>query len=193
MSADPFASPAYLRLLKSGDAGAFELLVRRHEDRLLAVARRLLRCEDEARDCLQEAFLSAFLSVHRFENRSCLGTWLHRIVVNRALMTLRSSRWRHEWALDPEELEPRLAVERETPLTWLERNETCVMVNEQVSSLPTPHRRVLVLRDLLEHDTAEAAALLGVSAGALKTRLHRARRALRACLTESSSLPLVSL
>src|SRR6187402_1825192 len=86
------ASPdaALLEALRSGEPGAFEQLVRTHGGRLLAVARRLLGNEEDARDAVQEAFLNAFRGIDRFEGGSLLSTWLHRITVNVALMKLRT-------------------------------------------------------------------------------------------------------
>ena len=86
--------------LQAGDDDAYRELLRIHGGRLLAVARRLMRNEEDARDCLQDGFLSAFRGIDRFEGRSKLGTWLHRIVVNTALMRLRSKRRKPEESID---------------------------------------------------------------------------------------------
>src|SRR5262245_5089129 len=84
--------PALVERLRRGDGSAFENLLRRHTGRLLAVARRLLGNEEDARDVVQDAFLSAFRSIDRFDGQAALGTWLHRIAVNAALTKLRSRR-----------------------------------------------------------------------------------------------------
>ena len=86
--------------LRAGDDDAFETLVRRHGGRMLAVARRYLG-EEDARDAVQEAFLSAFKAIDRFDGRARLGTWLHRIVVNSALMRLRRPSMQREESLEP--------------------------------------------------------------------------------------------
>src|SRR5262245_18374209 len=86
--------------LRSGDEAANETLVRVHGARLLATAKRLLGSEDDARDALQDAFLSAFRSIHGFEGGSLLSTWMHRIVVNASLMKLRKRRLTHEVSVD---------------------------------------------------------------------------------------------
>ena len=86
--------------LHRGDAQAFELLVRRHAGRMLAIARRLVGSEDDARDLVQEAFLAAFRAIDTFAGAARLSTWLHRIVVDAALMRLRSRRRRHEESID---------------------------------------------------------------------------------------------
>src|SRR5690349_12993599 len=89
-----------LARLRRGENEAFELLVRVFGGRLLAVARRLVRNEDDARDVVQTAYLSAFRSLDRFEEGCQLSTWLHRIVVNAALMKLRSKRRKPEESID---------------------------------------------------------------------------------------------
>src|SRR5262245_1483632 len=101
-----FDAPLVARL-RAGDELAFETLVRRHGGRMLATARRLLRDDEAARDALQEAFLSACAAMDRFDGRARLSTWLHRIVINCALMRLRRQRRRQEGSI--EELLPRFA------------------------------------------------------------------------------------
>jgi RNA polymerase sigma-70 factor (ECF subfamily) len=168
-----------------GDELACELVVRRFGARLLAVARRVLGNDDDARDALQDAFLCAFRAIDRFTGDARLSTWLHRIVVNAALMRLRSRRRRAEDSID--DLLPRFDDEGgwlEPPTSWrsdelLERGETRVRVRQAIEQLPARHREVLVLRDIEELDTGEVAGMLGISANAVKVRLHRARQALR--------------
>ncbi len=158
--------------------------------RLLAVARRMLRDEEDARDCVQEAFLQAFRSIDKFEARASLGTWLHRIVVNAALMKIRARERRPEEAI--EELLPQfdadgLRLEPEAELavsleTQLASAETGAAVRRAIDRLPAGYRNLLLLRDIEGYDTEEAAALLGLTRGAVKTRLHRARAALKTLL-----------
>jgi len=156
---------------------------------MLRTARRLLSNEDDARDAVQDAFLSAFRSIEGFQGASRLSTWLHRIVVNAALMKLRSKRRKPEQSIDellPEFLEdghqtPRSAKWNE-PYADLERRETHALVRHCIDQLPDAYRTVLMLRDIEELDTGETAELLGVSPNAVKIRLHRARQALRTLL-----------
>lgn len=180
-----------LARLRAGDDDAFEELVRVHSGRLLAVARRLLRNEEDARDALQQAFLSAFRALPGFNGHSRLSTWLHRIVVNTALMKIRSGSRRPEESI--EDLLPRYVddghhVERWT--AWgrsvdllLEQREVRARVRKAIDRLPASYRTVLLLRDIEELDTAEAARVMGLSPNALKIRLHRARQALAGLLT----------
>lgn len=178
--------------LKAGDPDAFETLVRRYGGRLLATARRMVAAEDDAHDVVQEAFLAAFRAIGTFEATARLSTWLHRIVVNAALMKLRSRRRRPEESID--DLLPRFAEDghfAEPTDGWdaesvvlLERAETRARVRRAIERLPQTYRTVLVLRDIEDLDTEETAARLGIRANAVKTRLHRARLALRALLAE---------
>jgi RNA polymerase sigma-70 factor (ECF subfamily) len=181
---------ALLARLRAGDGKAFEVLVRGHGGRMLTVARRLLRNEEDARDAVQNALLSAFRNVGRFEGQAQLGTWLHRIVVNAALMKLRGQRRRPEASI--EELLPRFRGDghHEGPvLEWsrrgddeVARRERRALVRRSIDRLPDSFRVVLLLRDIEELDTGETARLLGISETAVKVRLHRARQALRTLL-----------
>ncbi len=157
---------------------------------MLAVARRLLRDEEAARDVVQEAFTSAFRSIHAFREASRLSTWLHRIVVNAALMHLRRTGRRPEAPIDDllptfdETGHHRNAVEP-YPITAeaaLIEKETRARVRTCIDRLPTTYRTVLMLRDIEELSTAEAAKLLDISENAVKIRLHRARQALATLL-----------
>lgn len=183
----PSGDLALVRRLQQGDADAYELLVRVHGGRLLAVARRFLPNEQDARDALQDAFIRAFRAIHTFEARAQLNTWLHRIVVNSALMMLRSRRRKPEESI--EDLLPSFEADghqttpsREWGEDVLERKESARVVREAIGRLPESYRTVIVLRDLEELDTAETAALLGTTPNGVKVRLHRARQALRTLL-----------
>ena len=176
-----------LRALRVGDAAAFEHLVRRQSGPLLNAARRILGNEEDARDAVQEAFVSAYRNVDRFAGESRVSTWLHRIVVNAALMKLRTRRRRPEESIDA-----LLPCFDETG-AWasgtaapsggaearLEARERRELVRRCIARLPETYREVLVLRDIEDLDTAEVAVGLGITANAVKIRLHRARQALR--------------
>jgi RNA polymerase sigma-70 factor (ECF subfamily) len=176
--------------LRAGNGEAYERLVRTYGGRLLAVARRFLPNEDDARDALQEAFLSAFRAIGSFQEGARVSTWLHRIVMNAALMKLRSRRRKPEESIDnllPTFLEDGHRenagpVWKETAESVLQQRETRTLVRECIDRLPESYRTVLLLRDIEELDTEEAAQLLGISPNAVKIRLHRARQALRTLL-----------
>lgn len=181
---------AFVARLQSGDAAAFETLVREHGPRMLAVVRRFLGNDEDAQDALQEALLSVYRGIHRFEGHSLLATWLHRVASNAALMRLRSRKRTDETPLDdllPQYLDD--GHQTRATAAWshpverlLERQETAELVRRAIDQLPETHRAILLLRDIEERDTDETAQLLGINAGAVKTRLHRARQALRTLL-----------
>ena len=189
-SAHPDA--ALLAQLRAGDDAAFGALVRRESGKLLAVARRILRSDEEAQDAVQDALLSAFQNLERFEGNARLSTWLHRITVNAALMRLRSKKRRREDAID--ELLPGFAEDghhlaavktfHDGAESEIASAEISAIVRKAIDELPDSYRVVLVLRDIEELDTAEAAAALGIGPDATKMRLHRARQALRTLLEQ---------
>jgi len=183
-----------LARLRTGDATAYETLVRTYSSRLLAVTRRLLRNDEDARDALQDAFISAFRALHTFEEDSLLSTWLHRIAVNAALMKLRTRRRHPKDSIEdflPKYIEDGHREDGhqgnptkpwKEPEGLLQRQETRALVRACIDRLPETYRTVLLLRDIEELDTEEAAQLIGISPNAIKIRLHRARQALRTLL-----------
>lgn len=176
--------------LRAGDERAFEALVRAYGGRMLAVARRFVRNEEDAQDIVQSAYLNAFRSVDQFEGHCLIGTWLHRIVVNMALMKLRSRRRKPEASIDdllPAFQEDGHHVEQFsdwcTPADDLiERAETRAAVRACIDQLPDSYREVLMLRDIEELSTEESARALSLTPTAVKVRLHRARQALSTLL-----------
>ncbi len=181
---------ALLAALRAGEPEAYETLVRRHGPRMLAVARRFLGQEQDAQDAVQEAFLSAFKSIDRVEEGSRLGTWLHRIVVNAALMRIRKRNRRPERPIDdllPSFKDDGHMAERAAPWavtvdTAVNQRETREVVRRAIDQLPDSYRTILLLRDIEDHSTEETAELLEITPGAVKVRLHRARQALRTLL-----------
>jgi RNA polymerase sigma-70 factor (ECF subfamily) len=181
---------ALVARLRAGDDEAFEELVRTYSPRLLRLARRIVGNDDEARDVLQEALLSAFRHLDRFQGDARLGTWLHRIVVNTALMKLRSRRRRPEEPIEPllpaflsdGHFAERFSSWNEGADAALSRTETKALVRGLIDRLPESFRTVLLLRDIEGLDTEETARVLETTPNAVKIRLHRARQALRTLL-----------
>jgi len=181
---------ALLERIRAGDERACEALVRQHAGRMLAVARRFLRTEEDSADAVQDAFLSAFRSLESFEGNSALGTWLHRIVVNVCLMKLRTRSRSQEVRID--DLLPTfdetghhshpVRAWQDDALARLTRAETRAHVRACIDRLADPYREVLVLRDIEELDTEQTAQQLAINPGAVKVRLHRARQVLRTLL-----------
>lgn len=182
--------------LRQRDEAAAAELVHRYGGRLMAVARRLLRRDADAQDAVQDAFLAAFRALPAFRGECRLSTWLHRIVVNVALMRLRARKRHAETPI--EDLLPVFASDGHhaatfTPWLDVERQlageETRALVRAAVDRLPESYRTVLVLRDIEELDTTEVAALLRISPNAVKIRLHRARQALVTLLSPTFGSP----
>ena len=192
---------ALLTALRAGQEWAFETMVRLYGGRLLAVARRFTRNEEDAQDVLQSAYLSAFRALNDFEGACQLSTWLHRIVVNTALMKLRSRRRKPEESIDallPAFQEDGHHVEQfsewSTPADQLmERKETRTTVRACIEQLPENYRAVLTLRDIEELSTQEVADMLGMTPTAVKVRLHRARQALSTLLRKEYAPTSVTL
>ncbi|HKF42743.1 MAG TPA: sigma-70 family RNA polymerase sigma factor [Thermoanaerobaculia bacterium] len=187
----------FLDRLRAGDECAFEVLVRLHGGRMLAIARQFLSRNEDAQDAVQEAFLSAFRSVGGFRGGSSLSTWLHRIVVNACLMKIRGASRRPETPI--EELLPAFdetghhAAPVEdwavSPEKAMLSRETRERVRAAIEKLPASYRTVLVLRDIQELSTEETAEVLSLTRTAVKVRLHRARLALRGLLAPMFTAP----
>jgi RNA polymerase sigma-70 factor, ECF subfamily len=172
---------------------AFADIIRSHGGRLLATARRILGHDEEAaRDAVQDAFLSAHLSLSRFRADASLSTWLHRIVVNAALMRRRSCQRRRETSID--DLLPTFtadghhATTAPSPERVVEQAQLRGAVRACIDRLPNTYRTIIVLRDIEDLSTEEAARALGISTNAVKVRLHRARQALLTLITENDPL-----
>lgn len=156
----------------------------------MALAERLLRDRGLAEDVVQESFLRAFDSLARFEGRSTLTSWLHRITVNTALSKLRQLKRLAEQPID-EHLPEFDRHDCRIELPWsrlasvdeiMESEATRQVVYETIGELPDAYRVVLQLRDLQEYSTSEVATLLDISESNVKVRLHRARAALKKLL-----------
>jgi RNA polymerase sigma-70 factor (ECF subfamily) len=176
--------------LKRGDEDAFEDLVRHHSGPLIGLARGILGDADLARDAVQDAFLNAFRALDGFNGDARLGSWLHRIVVNAALAKLRQRRRRPESFLadefpgspDGDPLHgkaPMSEGESEAADDSLARRQKSELVRDCIARMTESHRTVLTLRYIEEYDTEQTARILGIAPNTVKTRLLRARDALR--------------
>lgn len=162
-----------LRLHVAGDRYAFGELFARHRDRLWAVAIRTLHDPEDAADALQEAMISAFRRAGSFRGDSAVTTWLHRIVVNACLDRMRRRAARPEVAGGDERLLDTMA--RTTGADPAHGSEVAVEVMTALRQLPHDQQVALVLVDMLEYPVAEAAQLLGVAQGTVKSRCARGR------------------
>ncbi|MBW2666579.1 MAG: sigma-70 family RNA polymerase sigma factor [Deltaproteobacteria bacterium] len=199
---------SFIARLKAGDADAYEELVRLYSGRLIALARQILGDEDLAHDAVQDAFLNAFRAMDRFNGDARLSSWLHRIVMNAALAKLRVKRRRPESfyaeefgiGADEDPLDRALIADPgDGPLCVddeIARCEEAQFVQNCIARLKKNHRTVLTLRYIHEYDTEQTAKILGVGPNTVKTRLMRARGALRSHIereVEHASMFIASL
>jgi RNA polymerase sigma-70 factor (ECF subfamily) len=176
---------ALLAGLQSGEEAAFERLVRAYRRRLLSVARRFLRNHEDARDAVQDTFLLFFRSIHTFQQGAPLSPWLHRILINVSISRLRARR--PSASLEEAFCERPLYGRNEPVDAALVRRETHALLRRCIRRLPGAYRRVVLLRYFRELDTEETARRLGVPAGTVKGRLHRARLRMRAALQHQAA------
>ncbi|MGW5043351.1 RNA polymerase sigma factor SigM [Streptomyces griseoluteus] len=166
-----------------GDPDAFGEIVRRHRDRLWAVALRTLGDREEAADAVQDALVSAYRAAHTFRGQSAVTTWLHRITVNACLDRIRKAASRKTAPVDdPERLE-QLLEPHESAAAPAERNDLHRQLLEALGTLPAEQRAALVLVDMQGYPVAEAARVLDVPTGTVKSRCARGRARLLPLLT----------
>ena len=178
-----------LERCRSGDIAAFDEIVAEHQDRIYNLCYWMLGDRDDAADAAQEAFVRAFRSLARFRGDCAFGTWLHRIAVNVALDTAQSRKRSPVLyadlaradlegnTLEPEDTEP--ADPQQEPQHVAMRHERSCAVRQALAQLPEHYRIVLVLFDLHCHSYEEVSVLLELPLGTVKSRLSRARVALR--------------
>ncbi len=173
-----------VRVAQGGDNRAFDELVRRYQDKVYRLSYKILRHEDDAAEALQDAFLSAYRGLRNFKVESTFSTWLYRIATNASLMKYRKRRDNHvsleQSQSQNEDAEPLQVPDWSTqPVAELLTAETREVMEEGIQRLPEELRTVFVLRDVEGLSNAEVAEILELSVAAVKSRLHRARIALR--------------
>ena len=194
--AQPASSEAVLiARLRARDAGALEILMERHASRVFRVAYGITRNEADAEEVVQDVFLSLFEKIGAFEERAALGTWLYRVTTNAALLRRRGKRLELEVSLEDQlpsfKDDGHRAGERSFLLgDWSASAEEEMLAGEihdhvrrAIDMLPPHYRAVVMLRDIEELSNEEAAEILGEPVSSIKSRLHRARMALREQLT----------
>jgi len=168
---------------QGGDRAAFEELVRRHADHLYAVVLRFVADRGAAEEVTQEAFLRAWRSIGRFEGRSRFFTWLYRIGINEAKRRAARQPPATVVSLDDEPI-PEAPDWSEAPETRLRHNDLRRLLEDTIRALPIEYRTPIILRDVEGLTTQEAAEVMDVGEAAFKSRLHRARLAVRRALDE---------
>ncbi len=173
---------------KNGNQEAFEILVTRHQGRILALALRYIRVREDAEDVVQQCFQKAFVYLSRFEGKSRFSTWLTRIAINEALMWLRRKRASREVPIGDSTMMDETVVPLDVPDSdpspedsFLQQEQKRI-VSAAVKQLHPRTRKAIELRELGELSTEETARILGVSIGTVKGRLFHARRKLRQSL-----------
>jgi RNA polymerase sigma-70 factor (ECF subfamily) len=179
---------ALLGRAQDGEVEAFESLVERHKDRLYGLALRMTRSEADAAEVVQDTFLAAYQNLKRFRGEAAFGSWVHRIAANNALMRLRHQRVVEaagEELASPEFTE-RGSLAEVPEEDWSRRADEKVLdeelgraIRQATDSLPQGYREVFLLKDVEGMSYEEIAEMMGISVPAVKSRLHRARLALR--------------
>ena len=165
-----------VRRVCAGDLASFEILIRRHNQRIYRAARAILRDETEVEDVMQQTYINAFTHLHQFEERSRFSTWLTRIAVNEAIG--RRQRMHQAAPATGDEVETATS-QQPTPEHLAYAGELQRLLEEAVDGLPDAYRAVFMLRDIEGLSTSETGEALELGDEAVKTRLHRARAMLR--------------
>ena len=181
-----------IEALRQGDLKAFNALIRQEGPRVYRCIYRLIQDEEEARNLTQETFIQAFQHINSFRGDAKISTWLCAIGINLARSALRKMRY-HE-TLDEatiDQLQPSFVDGHyaEQPTEWqperfVENKELGELIQKALNKLPPQYKTIIILRDMEGLSTEDTAELLGMSAGAVRVRLHRARQALRKILDE---------
>jgi RNA polymerase sigma-70 factor (ECF subfamily) len=181
----------YVSLCRKGDVDAFESLVRRHERRMFNIAYRVIGSYDEACEIVQDTFVSAYKNIKDFKGEAKFATWLYAICLNHARNRLKRLKTRRYWegrSLDDPIMTPEGKIAADPPsnepsaLDRLEARDVQHKVQLCINTLDAEFGEVVVLRDIQGFSYEEISAMLKVPEGTVKSRLFRAREAMRACL-----------
>jgi RNA polymerase sigma-70 factor (ECF subfamily) len=173
---------------RQGDREAFGTLVRRYQDRAFNLAYQMVRNREEALDISQEAFTRAYTSLPAFKGEASFTTWLHRIVVNLAIDSLRRKQRGGTAAYDDTRAAPETAEAEppahDDPATTLETKQVRVLLSRGIAQLPPAQRAVLVLREIEGMSYEEISRAVGCNLGTVMSRLFYARRRLQQVLKD---------
>src|SRR5919198_2360394 len=166
--------------VRAGETSLFEILMRRHNQRIYRVARAVVRDENDAEDVMQQAYLNSFMHLNQFQDRSQFSTWLTRIALHEALA--RRRKWRPDES--PEEVMETLTSPQPDPERQAYAAELKGLLEAAVDSLPESYRLGFMLREIEGLSTSETAKGVELGDEAVKTRLHRARAMVRGAIAE---------
>lgn len=182
---DPASDESVVDEVRAGDAARFEVLMRRHNQRLFRTARSILRDDAEAEDAVQQAYLLAYAKLDQFRGESRFSTWLTRIAVHEALRrTRKQGRLTDLEVLEGGGHDDAVLPPTRSPEDSAADRELRAVLEQAIDSLPESYRVVFVMREVEELSTRETADCLSMSEEAVRVRLHRARKALRDSLYE---------
>ena len=176
-----------VRRVQAGDEGAFEGLMRRHNQRLFRAARGIVKDPAEAEDVLQQAYLNVYTHLHQYDGRGSVAGWLTRIAVREALARYR--RRARSGGILGESSSDRLASPDPDPEQAAASGELRRDLEATIDALADTYRPVFVMREVAGLSTSETAEALGLGEDVVKTRLHRARAMLRAALAPDGQRP----
>ncbi len=182
MASESTSDAACVRRLQRGDTDAFEILVRRHEKAIFNLVYRMLGNYDDAAETAQEVFLSAYRAIGQFRGESNFSTWLYRIALNHATTRRKSTNLRQK-RLVPIDGSDMVDDTQLGPAETLEKKELRERVQRALNELEPEDATVILLRDLQDIPYEDVARVLKIPVGTVKSRLHRARRALKTHLT----------
>jgi RNA polymerase sigma-70 factor (ECF subfamily) len=166
-----------------GEKALFEILMRRHNQRIYRIVRSILNNDGEAEDVMQDAYVRSYGHLASFEGRSTFVTWMTRIAMHEAFARVR--RFKKETSLESEEA-PAMVNFEKNPERDVANQELHKALESAISSLPQKYRSIIIMRDVEEMTTAEAASALEISEESVKVRLHRARAMVRRALFRQS-------
>jgi RNA polymerase sigma-70 factor (ECF subfamily) len=169
------------RIIQRGETDAFEILVHRHEKTIFNLVYRMLGDYDDAAEVSQEVFLSAYRAIRQFRGDANFSTWLYRIALNHATTRRRTLGAHHQKTVPIHDAEP-LSDPALGPAETLERKEIRERVQSALNQLEPDDATVILLRDLQDIPYEEVARVLEIPVGTVKSRLHRARQALKSQL-----------
>lgn len=179
---------------KKGNVEAFEELIKQSQKRVFNIAYKMMGNYDDANELAQEAFIKAYKSIKKFKGNSLFSTWIYRITTNVCLDELRRRRNKKTISLDEEikyndgEIKWQIKDESPGPEKIFGEKEFKRLVNQYIESLPVDYKTVIILRDIQGFTYKEIAEILNSPEGTIKSRINRARKALRDILKDKKEL-----